>query len=112
MSDKCASGGLVVAGGGAKGLEDLTPSAEKLALHRLKMARRRTYAKYCKFNEGLAAARAEVVREAAAEEKRGAREAIAADALALADERAEAAQRAAAERRIWTELQEMSLIHI
>ena len=76
------------------------------------MARRRTYAKYCKFNEGLAAARAEVVREAAAEEKRGAREAIAADALALADERAEAAQRAAAERRIWTELQEQRRLHL
>ena len=106
LSDKCASGDLVVAGGGAKGLEDLTPNAEKLALHKLKMASRRTYEKYRTFNEGLVAAKAATARQAAVEAEKDAREATEADAEAEATERAAAAEIAAAKRHLWEELQE------
>jgi hypothetical protein len=43
LATAVAAGGVTVAGGGAKGLENTTPSAEQQALHQQKMAQRKAY---------------------------------------------------------------------
>jgi len=46
LATAVAAGGVTVAGGGAKGIENTTPSAEKRALHNQKMAQRRAHRRF------------------------------------------------------------------